>query len=261
MLRALALRGEDLPATSSWVMPRSRAFTSASAWHGPPRPDDYPLLAAARCRASCRARPPGGWAKFCCVTQGRSVIVKFSSSGDNGRSAHARPAAQAPGLQVLAKQTCPPRPRRCSSMPGRVFLESERLTAAHLATLASARRRTSAWCRCWCTTRSTWAGNGPWAATAQRMRARGLLTPDAARCACWTPGALIGNTDRHYGNISLVLVEDDWPLAHRHAAHALHAIAGELVPQTLAPDRMVPTAATLDVWRRRGRWRRTFGAK
>jgi hypothetical protein len=64
-------------------------------------------------------------------------------------------------------------------------------------------------------------------------------------------GALIGNTDRHYGNISLVLVEDDWRLSPTYDMLPMlyMPIAGELVPQTLAPDRMVPTAATLDVWR------------
>ncbi|MGL4807198.1 MAG: HipA domain-containing protein, partial [Giesbergeria sp.] len=91
-----------------------------------------------------------------------------------------------------------------------------------------------------------------WAATAQRMQARGLLTPEDARTLRLLDayGALIGNTDRHYGNISLVLVEDDWRLSPTYDMLPMlyMPIAGELVPQTLAPDRMVPTAATLDVW-------------
>ena len=80
----------------------------------------------------------------------------------------------------------------------------------------------------------------------------GLLTPEDARTLRLLDayGALIGNTDRHYGNISLVLVEDDWHLSPTYDMLPMlyMPIAGEVVPQTLALDRMVPTAATLDVW-------------
>ena len=48
-----------------------------------------------------------------------------------------------------------------------------------------------------------------------------------------------------------MLVEDDWRLSPTYDMLPMlyMPIAGELVPQTLATDRMVPTAATLDVWR------------
>jgi hypothetical protein len=61
---------------------------------------------------------------------------------------------------------------------------------------------------------------------------------------------LIGNTDRHYGNISLVLVHDDWRLSPTYDVLPMlyMPIAGELVPQDLALHSKVPTAATLDVW-------------
>ena len=92
-----------------------------------------------------------------------------------------------------------------------------------------------------------------WAATAQRMQARGLLTPEDARTLRLLDayGALIGNTDRHYGNISLVLVEDDWRLSPSYDMLPMlyMPIAGELVAQELGLARMAPTAATLDVWR------------
>ena len=54
-----------------------------------------------------------------------------------------------------------------------------------------------------------------WAATAHRMAARHLLTPADARTLRLLEayGQLIANTDRHYGNISLVLRGDDWALS------------------------------------------------
>ena len=157
-------------------------------------------------------------------------------------------------IQVLAQAGLPAAPAQVFERAGRVFLESERFD------------------RC-----APWpddpAGAPPgrigmvsllvydaqyvgemdhWAATAQRMQARGLLTPEDARTLRLLDayGELIGNTDRHYGNISLVLVEDDWHLSPTYDMLPMlyMPIAGEVVPQTLALDRMVPTAATLDVW-------------
>ena len=91
-----------------------------------------------------------------------------------------------------------------------------------------------------------------WAATALRMQARGLLRPEDARTLRLLDayGRLIGNTDRHYGNISLVLVDDDWHLSPTYDMLPMlyMPIAGEVVPQDLAADQMVPTANTLDVW-------------
>jgi hypothetical protein len=77
---------------------------------------------------------------------------------------------------------------------GRVFLESSGLTAARTAA--------SAWCRCRFTTESARGDN--WATTADLMEARTCCRVTRTTCACWTM-VLIANTDRHYGNISLLL--------------------------------------------------------
>lgn len=63
-------------------------------------------------------------------------------------------------------------------------------------------------------------------------------------------GRLIGNTARHYGNISLVLVHDDWHLspANDMLPMLYMPLAGEVVAQELGVEKMVPTARTLDVW-------------
>lgn len=268
MLRALALRGEDLPGNlivgdaslARFHILGQRLARAES-------PDDYPLLA----RSALQGQLPGSSAggeqpKFCCVTQGRSVIVKFSSSGDSPADQRTRDLllCEHLALRVLAQAGMPAAPTQVFERAGRVFLESERFD------------------RC-----APWQDDaqGPppgrigmvsllvydaqyvgemdqWAATAQRMQARGLLTPEDARTLRLLDayGALIGNTDRHYGNISLVLVEDDWRLSPTYDMLPMlyMPIAGELVPQDLALERKVPTAATLDVWREARELARVF---
>ena len=259
MLRALALRGEELPGNllvGNASLERfhtlgQRLARAASA-------DDYPALA----RSALQGQLPGSSAggeqpKFCCVTQGRSVFVKFSGALDTPADQRTRDLLHCEhlALQVLARAGLPAAPSQVFERAGRVFLESERFD------------------RC-----APWpddpAGAPPgrigmvsllvydaqyvgemdhWAATAQRMQARGLLTPEDARTLRLLDayGALIGNTDRHYGNISLVLVEDDWHLSPTYDMLPMlyMPIAGELVAQELGLARMAPTAATLDVWR------------
>ncbi len=91
-----------------------------------------------------------------------------------------------------------------------------------------------------------------WAATAERMQARGLLTPEDARHLRLLEafGALIANTDRHYGNISLLLHDDDWRLSPTYdMLPMLYApVSGELVPRDFAALPRQPTAATLPEW-------------
>ncbi|KRD21816.1 transcriptional regulator [Acidovorax sp. Root267] len=258
VLRALALRGEDLPGNllvGNASLERfhtlgQRLVRATSA-------DDYPQLA----RSALQGQLPGSSAggeqpKFCCITQGRSVIVKFSSSGDSPADQRTRDLllCEHLALKVLGQAGLPAANTAVFVREGRVFLESERFD------------------RC-----SPWVGrlHGPppgrigmvslmvydaqyvgemdhWAATALRMQARGLLTPEDARALRLLEayGVLIGNTDRHYGNISLVLVEDDWRLSPAYDVLPMlyMPIAGELVPQDLALEKKVPTAATLDVW-------------
>jgi hypothetical protein len=91
-----------------------------------------------------------------------------------------------------------------------------------------------------------------WAATANRMQERQLLRPADARTLRLLEafGVLIANTDRHYGNISLLLDDDDWALAPAYdMLPMLYApVGGELVPRPLADRPLQPTAATLPEW-------------
>ena len=91
-----------------------------------------------------------------------------------------------------------------------------------------------------------------WAATANRMADRQLLThEDAALLRLLEAyGLLIANTDRHYGNISLLLKDDDWFLSPTYdMLPMLYApVNGELVEREFASRPLHPTAATLTEW-------------
>jgi len=91
-----------------------------------------------------------------------------------------------------------------------------------------------------------------WAATANRMAERALLRPQDARTLRLLEafGMLIANTDRHYGNISLLLQDDNWALAPAYdMLPMLYApVGGELVPRNFAERPPQPTAATLPEW-------------
>ena len=91
-----------------------------------------------------------------------------------------------------------------------------------------------------------------WAATANRMAERQLLRAEDARTLRLLEayGVLIANTDRHYGNISLRLQDDEWVLAPAYdMLPMLYApVGGELVPRNFAERPLQPTAATLPEW-------------
>ena len=91
-----------------------------------------------------------------------------------------------------------------------------------------------------------------WAATANRMAARKLLTAADARTLRLLEayGQLIANTDRHYGNISLLIQGDDWVLSPTYdMLPMLYApVGGELVARDFWARPPQPTAATLPEW-------------
>ena len=97
-----------------------------------------------------------------------------------------------------------------------------------------------------------------WAATADRKAARGLLTAKDAKHLKFLEayGILIANTDRHDGNISLLLhgVKNggDWELSPTYDMLPMWyaPVGGELVARDFAAKRMQPTATTLPEWLR-----------
>ena len=279
VLRAMTLYGDDLPgnlvmgeaAFERFHTLPARASRVASA-------DDYPQLAEQAMRGTHPGSSAGGeQPKFCTLVAGRHVIVKFSPAGDAPADERMRDllVCEHLALRTLAQAGLPAAPTQLFTGAGRVFLESERFDRTPVAGDGA---------------RDAGASHGKdalkglggrigmvslqvynaeyvgeidnWAATAHRMAARHLLTPADARTLRLLEayGQLIANTDRHYGNISLVLRGDDWALSPTYdMLPMLYApVGGELVPRDFASRALQPTAATLGEWGEAQRLARAF---
>ena len=247
-LKALACFGDDLPGNLIVGEPAferfhtlgeraSRAASSA----------DYPRLAQQAMLGALPGSSAGGeQPKFCTLTGGRPVIVKFSPAGDSDVDQRTRDllVCEHLALQTLASAGLPAARTQVFFIGNRMFLESERFdrTAAGRIGMVSLQVYDAQYV----------GKEDNWAATARRMEARSLLRPqDAAHLRFLEAyGVLIANTDRHYGNISLLLDNDDWRLSPTYdMLPMLYApVGGELVARDFAARPLQPSAATLDQW-------------
>ena len=249
-LRALALFGDDLPGNlvvgeaafqRFYTLPEraSRVATAA----------DYPRLAEQAMQGTHPGSSAGGeQPKFCTVTAGRHVLVKFSPAGDAPVDQRMRDllVCEHLALQTLAHADLPAARTQIFTGAGRVFLESERFD------------RTAQGGRIGMVSLEVYDAEyvgemDNWAATANRMAARNLLTAADARTLRLLEayGLLIANTDRHYGNISLLLDQlGDWALSPTYdMLPMLYApVSGELVARDFAARPLQPSAATLPEW-------------
>ena len=268
VLRAMTLYGDDLPgnlimgeaAFQRFHTLPARASQVASA-------DSYPALAEQAMRGTHPGSSAGGeQPKFCTITAGRHVIVKFSPAGDAPADQRMRDllVCEHLALHTLAQAGLPAAPTQLFMGAGRVFLESERFDRTPLADDAQGRdlggRIGMVSLQVY---NAEYVGEiDNWAATAHRMAARHLLTQADARTLRLLEayGQLIANTDRHYGNISLVLKDDDWALSPTYdMLPMLYApVSGELVPRDFASRPQQPTAATLGEWDEAQRLARVF---
>lgn len=268
VLRAMTLYGDDLPgnlimgeaAFQRFHTLPARASQVASA-------DSYPALAEQAMRGTHPGSSAGGeQPKFCTITAGRHVIVKFSPAGDAPADQRMRDllVCEHLALRTLAQAGLPAAPTQLFMGAGRVFLESERFDRTPLADDAQGRdlggRIGMVSLQVY---NAEYVGDiDNWAATAHRMAARHLLTQADARTLRLLEayGQLIANTDRHYGNISLVLKDDDWALSPTYdMLPMLYApVSGELVPRDFASRPQQPTAATLGEWDEAQRLARDF---
>lgn len=249
VLRALALFGDDLPGN---LIVGEAAF---QCFHTLPerasRADseaDYPRLAEQAMQGTLGGSSAGGeQPKFCTITAGRPVLVKFSPAGDTPVDQRSRDllVCEHLALRTLAQAGLPAARTQVFTVAGRVFLESERFDrVAPMGRIGMVSLLVYD---------AEYVGEmDNWAATANRMQARGLLTESDARTLCLLEayGQLIANTDRHYGNISLLLQDDDWTLSPTYdMLPMLYApVGGELVPRDFATRPLQPTAATLPQW-------------
>ncbi len=248
VLRALALFGDDLPgnlivgeaAFGRFHTLPERAIRATSA-------ADYPRMAEQAMQGTLGGSSAGGeQPKFCTATAGRHVIVKFSPAGDAPADQRLRDllVCEHLALQTLAEAGLPAARTQLFSAEGRVFLEAERFDRTTQGRIGMVSLMVYD---------AEYVGEmDNWAATANRMLARGLLTPADARTLRLLEayGVLIANTDRHYGNISLILNNDNWTLSPTYdMLPMLYApVGGELVARDFAARPLQPTAATLPEW-------------
>ncbi|WP_298210909.1 type II toxin-antitoxin system HipA family toxin YjjJ [Acidovorax sp.] len=257
VLRAMALYGDDLPgnlvvgeaAFQRFHALPARASRVASA-------ADYPQLAEQAMLGTHPGSSAGGeQPKFCTISAGRHVIVKFSPAGNAPADQRMRDllVCEHLALRTLAQAGLPAAPTQIFEGAGRVFLESERFDRTPLRGEGDAGLGGRIGMVSLQVYNAEYVGEiDNWAATANRMAARHLLTPADTRTLRLLEayGQLIANTDRHYGNISLVLKDDDWALSPTYdMLPMLYApVGGELVPRDFASRPQQPTAATLGEW-------------
>jgi hypothetical protein len=273
VLRALALCGDDLPgnlvvgeaAFARFHSLPQRASRAASI-------ADYPALADAAMQGSIGGSSAGGeQPKFCTIVGGdahtpgsaagdawgdaaRHVLVKFSPAGNAPTDQRTRDllVCEHLALQTLACAGIAAATSRISTGAGRVFLEVERFDRTPISAANPLGLGRIGMVSLNVYDAEYVGAMDNWAATANRMQARGLLRPADARTLRLLEafGELIANTDRHYGNISLLLDGDDWALAPAYdMLPMLYApVGGELVPRHFADRPLQPTAATLPEW-------------
>lgn len=210
----------------------------------------YPALALQALDQTAVGSSAGGeQPKFSAVRDGHAVLVKFSPADDSAASQRWRDLllCEALALQTLAAAGISAAPTQAVLAAGRVFLESRRFDRTPqggrvgMVSLEVYDRQ--------------YIGQGTnWVDTAQRSDRAGpeRLHPDDVTAIGLLDafGALIANTDRHHGNLSLLLQDHRWRLAPAYdMLPMLYApVAGEVVPRDLAAQPPRPTVHTLAVW-------------
>lgn len=248
-LKAMVLAGDDLPgnlivgeqALASYLSGvRQTALVQ--------QPEvDYPRLAMLAMQGAQPGSSAGGeQPKFSALVNGQAMLVKFSPSGDAPGDERSRDllVCEHIALQTLAAAGLPAAESQIVIAGGRVFLQSRRFDRTDKGRIGMVSLLVYD---------AQYVGEmDNWSATAQRMAARQLMTSqDAQQLQLLEAyGLLIANTDRHYGNISFLLEDDDWRLSPTYdMLPMLYApVKGELVERDFAARKLQPTSQTLTVW-------------
>lgn len=212
----------------------------------------YPTLALQALDQTAVGSSAGGeQPKFSAVRDGQAVLVKFSPADDSAASQRWRDllVCEALALQTLTAAGIDAAHTVIEQAAGRVFLQSRRFDRTPqggrvgMVSLEVYDRQ--------------YIGQGTnWVDTAQRSDRAGpeRLHPDDVSAIGLLDafGALIANTDRHHGNLSLLLQDHRWRLAPAYdMLPMLYApVAGEVLPRDFAAQPPRPTVHTLAVWPR-----------
>ena len=247
-LKALVWFADDLPGNLIVGGPAFERFhTLDERASRAASPAEYPRMAEQAMQWPLPGSSAGGeQPKFCTLIEGRHVIVKFSPASESAADQRIRDllVCEHLALQLLAQAGLPAASTQIFFIGNRMFLESERFDRTSRGRIGMVSLEVYD---------AQYVGkvdNG--AATARRMEDHALLTPeDAAQLRFLEAyGVLIANTDRHYGNISLLLRDDDWRLSPTYdMLPMLYApVNGERVARDFNSRSLHPTSAMLTQW-------------
>lgn len=248
-LKAMVLAGDDLPGNLIVGEQALAGYLSGVRQTAVvQQPEvDYPRLAMLAMQGAQPGSSAGGeQPKFSALVNGQAMLVKFSPSGDAPGDERSRDllVCEHLALQTLAAAGLPAAESQIVIAGGRVFLQSRRFDRTDKGRIGMVSLLVYD---------AQYVGEmDNWSATAQRMAARQLMTSqDAQQLQLLEAyGLLIANTDRHYGNISFLLEDDDWRLSPTYdMLPMLYApVKGELVERDFAARKLQPTSQTLTVW-------------
>lgn len=248
-LKAMVLAGDDLPGNlivGEQALARYLSGVRQTAVVQDPEVD-YPKLAMLAMQGAQPGSSAGGeQPKFSALINGQAMLVKFSPSGDAPGDQRSRDllVCEHLALRTLAAAGLPAAESQIVIAGGRVFLQSRRFDRTEKGRIGMVSLLAYD---------AQYVGEmDNWSATAQRMSARQLMTSqDAQQLQLLEAyGLLIANTDRHYGNISFLLEDDDWRLSPTYDMLPMFyaPVKGELVERDFASRKLQPTSHTLAVW-------------
>ncbi len=248
-LKAMVLAGDDLPGNlivGEQALARYLSGVRQIAVVQQPEVD-YPKLAMLAMQGAQPGSSAGGeQPKFSALINGQAMLVKFSPSGDAPGDQRSRDllVCEHLALRTLAAAGLPAAESQIVIAGGRVFLQSRRFDRTEKGRIGMVSLLAYD---------AQYVGEmDNWSATAQRMSARQLMTSqDAQQLQLLEAyGLLIANTDRHYGNISFLLEDDDWRLSPTYDMLPMFyaPVKGELVDRDFASRKLQPTSHTLAVW-------------
>ena len=254
ILLALVRAGEDLPGNLLVGSPALDHYLALPSGHSAAPvvavpAQDYPRLAQQALGSGAAGSSAGGeQPKFCALVDGVPLLVKFSPAGNAPADQRWRDllVCEALALNTLQAAGVAAADTTLVQAAGRVFLQSRRFdrTSQGRVGMVSLEMYDA-----------HYIGIGTqWAATAVQTGRAGAEKLSAADiqtlCLLDAFGALIANTDRHHGNVSLLLHNHRWQLAPAYdMLPMLYApVAGEVVPRDWASQAPRPNANTLSVW-------------
>jgi HipA-like C-terminal domain len=254
-LIALARRGEDC--VGDLVVGDESLARALSAPLREVEPADYPQLAERSATDVGGSSAGGERPKFGAFSGGRHVLVKFASGETSATACRWRDLlwCEWKALELVAAAGVPASSARLLDVDGWRFLEVERFDRV-------GPRGRRAVVSLGAIDNEYLGLGGDWiAVVAQLVGPPFLLSPEDRRRVRWldTFGQLIGNNDRHPGNLAfLATPEGSLRLAPSY----------DMLPMILAPSAETlvtrrfepapPTGATIDVWPDAAEWARRF---